>query len=335
MRIVTSKELSNYKILPFDLYNEANQKVLAAGEVLTPGKLIMLRNYTKLFTEELFSSEILENDSESPEDIERKTNLKKLSNFSFDSIDITDFETVINKENLLHSDVQIKVKYFMKKTLDLLENGYYREGLVKLSQLSSIMMTDIFKQLFRSKKGSQIRFLGEYEICHPLNVAIVAGYIAKKLDYPNAVIEQVVFASLIHDIGKFKMHLEDESPLLTTHEMIIAEHTVLGYELLKNELGMDEQIAKVALEHHENNDGSGYPKGLSSDYISEWAQIVNVANYYDNLACNRTATHVSNNRDVVRAMLEVGTKKFSARMLYTFVHMFNYDDPVEFNEMVF
>ena len=48
MRLVTTKELSSYKILPFDLYNEANGKILSAGEVLTPGKLIMLKNYAKL-----------------------------------------------------------------------------------------------------------------------------------------------------------------------------------------------------------------------------------------------------------------------------------------------
>ena len=40
------------------------------------------------------------------------------------------------------------------------------------------------------------------------------------------------------------------------------------------------------------------------------------------------------NRDALRAMLEVGTKRFSAKMLYTFIHMFNYDDPKEFNDMI-
>lgn len=330
MRIVTHKELGNFKILPYDLYNEASQKVLSAGEALTPGKIIMLKNYTKLYTNELTLSDTTDNDSSGS-----NSNAKKLMNYSFDSLETTDFETVINKDNVLKSDLQVRIKYFMRKTLDLLSQGYYNEGVAKLNQLSSIMMTDIFKQLFRSKKGSQVRFLGEYEICHPLNVAIVSGLIAKKLEYTNVVIERLVLAGLIHDIGKFKLNIDNEMPLLTTHEAIVAEHTTLGYELIKNELGLEEQVAKVALEHHENNDGSGYPQGLSSDYISEWAQIVNVANYYDNLACNRTATLTSNNRDALRAMLEVGTKKFSARMLYTFVHMFNYDDPVEFNDMIF
>jgi HD-GYP domain-containing protein (c-di-GMP phosphodiesterase class II) len=118
------------------------------------------------------------------------------------------------------------------------------------------------------------------------------------------------------------------------HEDEVAQHTTLGYELIKNDLHLSDDIANAALEHHENNDGSGYPSGLSSDYISELAQIINVANYYDNLACNRTPTLVSSNKDALRAMLEVGTKRFSARMLYTFVHMFNYDDPREFNDMI-
>lgn len=333
MRIVTTKELSSFKILPFDIYNDAGQKVLAAGEVLTPGKVIMLKHYTKLFTDEVDNQDSADNDESQNSD--SKINIKKLTNFSFDSLDISDFETVINKDNVLDSELQVKLKYFMQKVIDLLYQGYYKEALIKLNQLTSIIMTDIFKQLAHANKGSQIRFLGEYEICHPLNVAVASGFIAKKLDYSNSEIEQIILASLIHDIGKFKIDTEDEDAILTTNEAAVTKHTVLGYNLIKNTLELDEQIAKVALEHHENNDGSGYPQRLSSDYISEWAQIVNVANFYDNLACGRTPVHISNNKDVLRAMLEVGTKKFSAQMLYTFVHMFNYDDPTEFNDMIF
>ena len=329
MRIVTPKELSSFKILPFDLYNESNSKILSAGEVLTPGKLIMLKNYTKLFTEDLDENSV--KGGKSPQG---KGNLRKLASFSFDTLDTSDFETVVNRDGILKMDTQIKIKYYLRKTLDLFLQDYYEEGLLKLNSLVSIMLSDIFKQLGKSKKGSQIRFLGEYEICHPLNVAIVGGLIAKKLEYSNLEIEKVLLAGLLHDIGKLKIVLNDRSALLTVNEDEVANHTIIGYELIKNELNLSDDIAKAALEHHENNDGSGYPQGLSSDYISEFAQIINVANYYDNLACNRTITHVASNRDALRAMLEVGTKRFSARMLYTFVHMFNYDDVREFNDMV-
>ena len=57
MRIVTNKELSTYKVLPFDLYTENKGKILEAGEVLTPGKLIMLKNYVKIYTEDFNNDE--------------------------------------------------------------------------------------------------------------------------------------------------------------------------------------------------------------------------------------------------------------------------------------
>ena len=79
MRQVSTKELSSYKILPFDLYNESNARVLPAGEVLTPGKLIMLKNYPKLFTEELYSE-----NGKNEKSSTSRNNLKKLVNFSYD-----------------------------------------------------------------------------------------------------------------------------------------------------------------------------------------------------------------------------------------------------------
>ena len=157
MRIVTSKELSTFKILPFDLYNESNVKILDAGEVLTPGKIIMLKNYSKIFTEEYTNELSKERPSAA------KSNLKKLANFTYDSLDAADFETVINKDNVLKMETQVKIKYFYRKTLDLLVQGFYEEALLKLNTLVNIMLSDMFKQLSKSKKGSQIRFMGEYE----------------------------------------------------------------------------------------------------------------------------------------------------------------------------
>ncbi len=118
MRIVTSKELSTYKILPFDIYNELNQKILGAGEVLTPGKLIMLKNYPKIFTEE-FTAEPAKGEKNSS----GRATLKRLAGYSYDTLDIADFETVTNSEGTLKSDVQVKIKYYFKKTLDLFTLG--------------------------------------------------------------------------------------------------------------------------------------------------------------------------------------------------------------------
>ena len=332
MRIVTNKELSNYKVLPFDLYSENKGKILEAGEVLTPGKLIMIKNHVHVYTEEFNSdAETEENNIATNEEHKRAA---KLLNFSYDSIDATDFETVLNKDAYVKMETQAKIKYFYKRILDLFLEGYFEEGLLKLNSLIEVLKTEVYKQLNKSSKGSRIRFLGEYELCHPLNVAIMSGLIATKLEFTTSSIDQVILAALLHDIGKIKIDMPDMQALITMNEDSVKEHTILGYKLIKDALELPEEIALVALEHHENNDGSGYPQGLSNDFISEYSQIINVANFYDNLAFNRTHTVVANNKEVLRTMLEVGSKKFSAKMLYTFIHMFNYDDAKDFNDMV-
>lgn len=329
MRIVSNKELSNYKVLPFDLYTENKNKILEAGEVLTPGKLIMLKNYVRIYTEEYGNGDgaesLVANKDNTP---------SQILNFSYESLDSSNFETVINGDAYVKTEIQVKIKYFYKRILDLLQQGYYEESLLKLNSLIGVLKNEVFKKVTKSGKGSKIRFLGEYELCHPLNVAVVSGLIAKKLEYTTRAIDQVVLAALLHDIGKLKISLTDSDALITMNEDEVKEHTIIGYKMIKENFDLPEEIAKVALEHHENNDGSGYPQGLSSDTISEFSQIVNVANYYDNLAFNRTHTLVINNKEALRTMLELGSKKFAAKILYSFIHMFNYDDARSFNDMV-
>ena len=48
MKLTSRDELSKYKILPFNLFNEAGETILKAGEVLTVGKLLQLKVYDKI-----------------------------------------------------------------------------------------------------------------------------------------------------------------------------------------------------------------------------------------------------------------------------------------------
>ena len=336
MRVVENSELSNYKVLPFDLFTENKTKILEAGEVLTPGKLIMLKNYLKIYAEDFLGQDKNDQTEEKKQEEQssKHTTSQRIRNFSYESLDPEDFNTVINKESTMRMETQIKIKYFYKRIFDLFLQGYYDDAILKMQSLVNIIRNEVYKSLYKSGKGSKVRLMGEYELCHPINVAIISCLIAKKLEYLPRAVDELILAALLHDIGKLKIDLDGDSAFLSTNEDEVREHTELGYRMIKETFGLSEEIAKVALEHHENNDGSGYPQGLSNDFISEFAQIVNVANFYDNLACNRTHLIVANNREVLREMLDVGTRKFSAKILYTFIHMFNYDDVNDFNNMM-
>ena len=101
--------------------------------------------------------------------------------------------------------------------------------------------------------------------------------------------------SVLHDIGKIGIPEEilNKPGKFTKEEYeIMKEHTVIGEKMLKNlELYQDEPLVKTACEivrwHHERYDGKGYPDGLKGDKIPISAQIVSIADVYDELVSER------------------------------------------------
>jgi putative nucleotidyltransferase with HDIG domain len=117
-----------------------------------------------------------------------------------------------------------------------------------------------------------------------VNVIILSTVIGMTLKLSAERINQLATAALLHDIGMVKLPKE-QSELLAKSKVTpeqrnaITTHTILGYRAIRR-LGYPEEIALVALDHHERWDGSGYPRGLSGEKISDLARIVAVAEAY-------------------------------------------------------
>ncbi|MDT8900862.1 HD-GYP domain-containing protein [Anaeroselena agilis] len=115
---------------------------------------------------------------------------------------------------------------------------------------------------------------------HSVSVASLSGMLASWMELPPAVIEEVVFAGLIHDIGKIKMPrslITDDNPTPERQEML-RQHVLLAYELLKDVPRLPPNVLAAITQHHEYCDGSGYPLALSGNRIGQYARLVTVAN---------------------------------------------------------
>ena len=357
MKKVTTEELINYKILPFNIYSEFGEKLPSAGEVLTPGKLLQLRHVENLFRdddetknnnnranknqEQQTADDILKslsnNDTRIVEKFDMNPNQTLKSNTVVDEVNIANYKGPINKTSKIDPQNQIKIKSFYHDTI----NGLKIRSIDESSNLflnirDKILQDIIYRASGKVMYSSQIKLIGEYQKCHSLNVAILAGFVARKMDLGEAAISDMVLAGLLHDIGKYLINenILNKQNISNQEQKIIQSHTRLGYKFLKEKMKMPENICLVALEHHENNDGSGYPMNKSGDLISKESQIIHICNYFDNLSFNRTNTPVKNTKDAVRALLELGTKYFMPEALYTFIHMFSYNDTMNFEDMV-
>lgn len=132
----------------------------------------------------------------------------------------------------------------------------------------------------------------EYEdiYFHSLNVAVIAMMIGRAKGYSAEQLKELSFAALFHDMGKVKIPtaiLRKQGPLTAPEENYLKLHTKYGLDLANQIEDFPETAKTVIEQHHELRDGSGYPKGLQGDEINEFAQIIIVANAFDNLCHTR------------------------------------------------
>lgn len=99
----------------------------------------------------------------------------------------------------------------------------------------------------------------------------------------------------------------------------VMAHPIQSYHLIKGKFGVPEIVALIALTHHENIDGSGYPKKLMKDKIPLYAQIIAVTQEFSALRQNRPHRKAFSLYDAMRTLLGEGRKKFNQTILTCFL----------------
>jgi putative two-component system response regulator len=125
--------------------------------------------------------------------------------------------------------------------------------------------------------GNHVRRIREYTTA-----------IARELGLSEDMAEEIGISSILHDVGK--MHVPDSilmkpGTLTLVEREVMKKHTLAGERILHSE---SFQMARnIALNHHENWDGTGYPKGLKGAEIPIEARITKVADVFDALTSER------------------------------------------------
>ncbi len=125
---------------------------------------------------------------------------------------------------------------------------------------------------------------------HCINVSLYATACGIGLGMQQKELQDLATAAMLHDIGKTMIDtsiLDKPGKLTDEERAIINKHPQIGYDMLYGNPGISAATRAGVLLHHENEDGSGYPKGLSGNEIPLIAKIIHVADVYDALCSKR------------------------------------------------
>jgi putative nucleotidyltransferase with HDIG domain len=130
-----------------------------------------------------------------------------------------------------------------------------------------------------SYHGSVKRYISR----HCLNVSKLAMFLAQSLGMSREDVREVTICGLLHDVGMMKVKQE----IFTKHATLDQEeweqvkgHPIEGALLLTKEFVLRDVVARVALEHHEKPDGTGYPAGKKKNETHLYARLINVVDTY-------------------------------------------------------
>ena len=124
---------------------------------------------------------------------------------------------------------------------------------------------------------------------HLQRVQIYCTEVGRELGMPQAELDALLAASLLHDIGKLAVpeHIISKPGRLTAEEFEKMKiHTVVGAEILAS-VRFPYPVVPIVRHHHEKWDGSGYPDGLRTEQIPLGARILSAVDCFDALSSER------------------------------------------------
>ena len=155
-----------------------------------------------------------------------------------------------------------------------------------------------------------------------VNSALLAVTVGLSTNRPRHKLFALCTGALLHDVGMQRvpaelLSLERE---LDEREMkILRTHPVYSYRIITKELQLSEEIAQIALQHHERWDGGGYPQGVRGADIALDARIVSVADAFEAMVSERPWRNSMIGYEAMRAILSDNQRRFDPEIVKMFI----------------
>ncbi len=128
---------------------------------------------------------------------------------------------------------------------------------------------------------------------HSLNICLLGIAFMLSLKRSARETRDMGLAGLFHDVGMIRIPQEiivKKEPLTPGERAELYHHPEIGYRLLSKETSLSQvpnDVLRLALEHHENADGSGYPLHLPLSRQHSWTRVIRLLDSYESLTVMR------------------------------------------------
>jgi HD-GYP domain-containing protein (c-di-GMP phosphodiesterase class II) len=164
-----------------------------------------------------------------------------------------------------------------------------------------------------------------YTAEHSFRVAAIARRLGETFTLPAVECDDLETAGLLHDIGKLAIPdeiINKPGPLTAEETAVMRTHAAHSYDVILR-LPTLERIAELARQHHEQDDGRGYPDGIGDGALGLAARILGAADVFQALTQTRAYRPGMHATQVLDALAVAGSSgRLDASVLGAIKHRF-------------
>lgn len=168
----------------------------------------------------------------------------------------------------------------------------------------------------------QVKNKDDYTFLHSVSVCALHVSFCRAVGMDAATIHLAGIGGLLHDIGKVKVPgdiLNKPGRLEEDEFAIMKSHVTESKKILDLTPGITETSIQVAHEHHERHDGSGYPRGLKGDAISQMGRMAAICDVYDAITSDRVYHKGMAPHEALRKIFEWSKFHFDPALVQQFL----------------
>lgn len=324
-----------------------NLLIILVGEATTDKGIVFYRSNEKHF--ELMAKMGSVGDSFDDININKNENILKEEDLSnrpilLDNKVIRRFQNKALKEAIKENDIRLLIPIVAHQDLsgfiflgEKVSNKEYSEDEFDIYETISIQASlslenaKLFEKnefMFRGILRTLISLLeakDPYMHGHSKKVTKLTANFADYLNLDSELKKDLIFASILHDIGKLLIDdeiLEKNGEITEEERAEIEKHPVEGINLLKN-VPLSKNITDVIKHHHERYDGTGYPDNLKGDEIPYLARIIQLTNAFESM---QSKSRYKKSMSLDEALQEVNDKsgtQFDPELSEKFIEFIN------------
>lgn len=162
-----------------------------------------------------------------------------------------------------------------------------------------------------------------YTFQHSARVADLLYKFGSHLGLPDVALNDLYELGTLHDIGKIQIPsqlLNKKGKLTEKERRLFSDHTIYGYEILKD-YEFSTSFIDGVLYHHENYDGTGYPYKRIGEDIPLTASMLRIVDSFDAMTNDRSYQKAFSRERALNEIMRLRGKHYEPNLVDEFISM--------------